>query len=234
MKIVVITGTSRGLGKAFFDYFIKQNVKLICIARKFSPYQQELEKNQNCYLIQQDLYDLKDSFFTKLEITLDDIINKNDEIIFINNAGTIDPIGSIGNVSNKSLEEAVKINFLAPVLLINKFIAIFIKKSIKMKIINISSGAANYPIEGWSGYCSTKAAVKMFLNVLKLQYKENPNISVIDVDPGVLDTQMQANIRSASGIEFPKLQYFCELNDSGKLKKPEEVVYNIMKEFLAE
>lgn len=233
MQTIIITGISRGLGKAFFDYYNKQAVFLVSIARTLLPYQEEAAKEPRRYFLRQDLSCLDDFFLEKIEKVLQEImIEEEQEVIFINNAGVVEPIGSIGNLNNDTLRNAVGVNVLAPMLLINQFIKLSKQKRFKLKIINISSGAANYPIVGWSGYCSTKAAVKMFLAVLRKQCEQDPTIEIVDVDPGVLDTDMQQRIRSSNEQEFPQLEYFKELNYSGKLNKPDEVVKNIVKDFI--
>ncbi len=47
MKVVIITGTNRGLGKAFFDLLIKKNACIVSISRKFLPYQLNLAKKRD-------------------------------------------------------------------------------------------------------------------------------------------------------------------------------------------
>jgi benzil reductase ((S)-benzoin forming) len=99
-----------------------------------------------------------------------------------------------------------------------------------LTFVNISSGAANRPIAGWATYCSSKAFTKMFFDVLATQTKNNPDIKIKTIDPGVIDTSMQQLIRNANNHDFPEQPIFRQLNEEGKLRKPSDVAEEIIKE----
>jgi len=84
------------------------------------------------------------------------------EIIFINNAGTVSPIGRIGAMDEQDIKRSININFVSPVIITNFVAATCSKNNIKFKILNISTGAAAKPFAGWSMYCSVKCASRMF------------------------------------------------------------------------
>ena len=65
-------------------------------------------------------------------------------------------------------------------------------------IINLSSGAAYGPMEGWSHYCATKAAVLMLTRAVDKEYRDR-GIRSVGLSPGTVATQMQVDIK-ASGI----------------------------------
>jgi NAD(P)-dependent dehydrogenase (short-subunit alcohol dehydrogenase family) len=65
-------------------------------------------------------------------------------------------------------------------------------------VINISSGAAHNPLEGWSAYCSAKAGLAMLTSAIALECAD-AGVRVFGLSPGVIDTDMQAAVR-ASGI----------------------------------
>src|SRR5262249_60732308 len=75
----------------------------------------------------------------------------------------------------------------------------------KGRVLFISSGAAHRIIDGWALYCTTKAAGETFFDVVASQVKQDERISVVNIDPGQMDTRMQENIRraAASGAYFP-------------------------------
>ena len=73
----------------------------------------------------------------------------------------------------------------------------YLKKS-KGRILNILSGAAIHPVEGWAAYCATKAALHMVNQQAHLEGIEH-NITSIGISPGMVDTSMQGRIRK-SGI----------------------------------
>jgi NAD(P)-dependent dehydrogenase (short-subunit alcohol dehydrogenase family) len=79
-------------------------------------------------------------------------------------------------------------------------------KATNGNIILVSSLAAVDPIQGWASYCLSKAALNMLSSLLALEY---PNIRTLSVDPGVMDTNMQAQIRETGSSQkyIPNLKY---------------------------
>lgn len=232
MKTILITGISSGLGRAIFDRLCSQQVNLICISRRYLPYQLELEqKRTNIQLIEGDLSEQESIESSILHITEDWNAIKN--FVFINNAGTVEPIDCIGDLQTCKITESININFLAPVLITNYLVNKSKVYGFKLRIINISSGAANHPIAGWAIYSSTKAAAKMFFDVLCKQDEIVYSNCIINFDPGVMDTKMQAEIRKANKDVFPRLEEFIELCDTGKLSSPEVIAEIIIKEYLS-
>jgi NAD(P)-dependent dehydrogenase (short-subunit alcohol dehydrogenase family) len=65
-------------------------------------------------------------------------------------------------------------------------------------IVNVSSGAAIRPLEGWSAYCSAKAGLHMLTRAVALETAAK-GIRVFGFQPGTTDTDMQVLIR-ASGV----------------------------------
>lgn len=223
MKNVVVTGVSQGLGKCFFDILSTKSVNLVAIGRHFTEYQEKTGKS----LIEHD-YCSKDEDYLK---TLGKSLN-DDEVILINNAGTIDPIGKIGSLDLEAYSKAMQINCLGPVKLINYLVSFCKSKRQRLTIINISTGAAVRPIAGWAGYCSTKAAVRMFLDVLQQQEQESGEVNIVHVDPGVMDTGMQEKIRAASAQDFPSIDEFVNYKNSGILRKPSDVAEEILEKYV--
>lgn len=210
---VVITGVSKGLGKNLFDLLSVENIEIIAISRKFCDYQIELaENNKNIELLQLDLSNLKEVKNHLTNIT-------NEEIIFINNAATIEPICNIEEMKSDDIINTLNINFVSPILLINNL------SNNKLLILNISTGAANHPIDKWSLYCSSKAGLKMFLDVILLQN----NYEIINIDPGVMNTEMQETIRTSN---FANVNYFKDLQENNLLKDPNAVAMDIFNKYI--
>ncbi|MDB9873627.1 SDR family NAD(P)-dependent oxidoreductase, partial [Flavobacteriaceae bacterium] len=205
-KLVIITGVNKGLGHAFFNLFLKEeSITMIAISRNFNNEQKTI-KNKRVIFIEKDLSELNN---VEEELKLNTYYtDQYKEVIFINNAASINPIEAIGNFDNEAIVKAVQLNTIAPLLLTNNIVKS--NRSKRVRIINISSGAAKRPIIGWSIYCSTKSANEMFFNTLKLQEENNKNIEVHNLDPGVMDTDMQKNIRSKSENEMPNVELFKE------------------------
>ncbi|MGD8190245.1 SDR family NAD(P)-dependent oxidoreductase [Brevibacillus ginsengisoli] len=232
MQAVIVTGTSSGLGKAFFESFASDSVYLIAIARRFLPEQLEAaQKHPNrIFLVERDLRNI-DQLPTADELSKLLADPAIEELLFINNAAVVEPIGSIGQLDAEQMIDHIKVNFLAAQLITNTLFSLPEISRMRVQVLNISSGAATKPKAGWAMYCAAKAGNEMFFNVLAAQYEGNPQVEVANVNPGVMDTQMQASIRSANEEQFPELARFVGFKEEGKLVLPETVAANILKQY---
>lgn len=147
--------------------------------------------------------------------------------VLIHNAGIIDPIKKIADMSDQDLEtfeRNVNVNFTSVVKLTNKLLTFL--RATKGNVLFISTGAATGPIDGWSAYCSSKAALLMFANCLATEEKDN-GIRVLSVRPGVVATDMQKRIRETGKGNMNSYDYFKELHETGKLIDPDLVAQRI-------
>ena len=98
------------------------------------------------------------------------------------------------------------------------------------KILNISSGAGRHTINSWADYCASKSALDMFSMVVsEEQKKQNLPISIFSVAPGIIDTEMQVEIRSAKIEDFDKVNYFKDLKNQALLSSPKEIALKLLK-----
>ncbi len=233
-RTVFLTGVSSGLGKAFFDVLSKEkNTSLFCLGRRFLPEQvnRARQSGGRIHLHQADLRHADqlpaaqemDSFLQNEQVS---------EVVLIHNAAIIQPIGAVGELDPESIADAVQVNFTTPILLTNSLFSLCTKKSFSVKVLFISSGAAKRPKDGWPIYCATKAGGEMFFNVLAEQVQGHERFSVYNVDPGVMDTNMQQTIRDAIGVHFPTRERFVKFKENGELVSPEQVAASIIRKYL--
>ncbi len=219
-KTFLITGTSRGLGEALVDTILtKSKATIVSLSRSISKNQEKF-KNDRFIFLKTDLSKTKNSGNFK---ELKKVITTK-ELVFINNAGSIYPISKIGEINTFQIIENLNINILSTFLLCNFILNEF--KENKITMINISSGAANIPIENWSLYCSGKVAIKMLFDVMAKEYPEH---KFFNIDPGVMDTDMQIYIRNSN---FKNVKDFIKYKEKGILKKPTEVAEDILKNYI--
>lgn len=220
MKSIVLTGVSRGLGNALHNVFaFEESLKdqKIFISRNISA---ELKRSSTADYISLDFsYLLQD-------VGLIQIDSRSKCIIFINNSGTIEPIGQAAQMLPGELEKSMHVNCLAPLQLAQHLTLVSQAAGIKLFIIDVSSGAANRPIRGWLAYCMSKAAAKMALDVIAA---ENEHVEVLHFDPGVMDTDMQTLVRSQSVSNMPDVDLFKKLKADQKLKDTSEVAKELLK-----
>ena len=214
MRIILLTGFSSGLGQALHHTLLINNRRdrLVFLGRK---------KQKNTQSASYLYADLSDKNYQWLNDTTWDCYAG--DILLINNAGTVLPVGNLPDIACETMEQNIYINLLSPM----KLIAILATVANKLKIINISSGAANAPIHYWASYCAAKAGMKSFLNTIELE----ENITVVHIDPGVLDTKMQEDIRRHAS-RYQELEYFVNLKLENKLRKTSEVADKIYRDYI--
>ncbi len=115
--------------------------------------------------------------------------------VVVNNAGAIDPIGRIDAVSVDDWARGLQVNLVGHFAMTRAALP-WLLKGDRPVVVNVSSGAAHTPREGWSAYCCAKAGLAMFTRSLAL---EVPAVATYGLQPGVVDTGMQVRIR-ASGV----------------------------------
>lgn len=117
--------------------------------------------------------------------------------ILINNAGVIEPIGLMAEIDFTAFSASIETNLTAQFAAIQCCLPYMLAQK-RGTVVNVSSGAAHRPKEGWSAYCAGKAGMAMLTQSLHLEYGAM-GIRSFGLAPGVVDTGMQVKIR-ASGI----------------------------------
>ena len=194
-KICLITGARTGIGLSIGLTLAKNGYRVIFSGRKHNDCKDTVSHllANSCEVAESpiDLSNLS-TLKTQTEMALS-IWGTLD--ILINNGAVIEPISSIEKIDPHTFEKAVSVNYTAPTLLISYCWKNLIKN--KGKVINMLSGAAINPIEGWTAYCSTKAALHMVNQQTHLEGCEH-GISSIGISPGMVDTEMQSKIRASA------------------------------------
>jgi NAD(P)-dependent dehydrogenase (short-subunit alcohol dehydrogenase family) len=113
----------------------------------------------------------------------------------VNNAGVIDPIARIANTDPAAWAQLINVNVTGAY---HGVRAVLPHLSAGGVIVNVSSGAASHPMEGWSAYCASKAALAMLTRPIHHEYADQ-GVLTFGFRPGVVDTGMQEKIR-ASGL----------------------------------
>ena len=117
--------------------------------------------------------------------------------ILVNCAGVIQPIARLEDSDPAAWGTNIEINLVGVYHCLRATIGGFREQGAGV-VINVGSGAAEVAMEGWSAYCTAKAGVAM-LSKCYAEETRGTGIRVYDFRPGVVDTQMQVEVR-ASGI----------------------------------
>ena len=234
MKLYVITGASRGLGAALAEGLIDPGHRLICMARGKAPLAalRKRGKAQGC-VITALAVDLRDP--EKASAALKRALASIDQATctsacLINNAGVVEPIGPADKLLPGEISVGVQVNLAAPMALTAVFLRQTASWSASRKVLNISSGAAHTAYAGWSLYCATKAALDHFTRCVALEQAGLPNgAKVVALAPGMIDTAMQAAVRSAGPDAFAESARFIALKESGQLPSPRDAAERVLR-----
>jgi benzil reductase ((S)-benzoin forming) len=218
--ITYITGASSGIGKALAELLLAQKHEVVGMSRR------QTIKHPNYRHITIDLSDIKALKAFNFPA------NYKDDIVLINNAGTIGPISPIGQQIPEEIIQLNNLNVIAPQLLSNKFIHQYQgHHKPNYQLINISSGAGKRPIDAWATYCASKAALDLFSETVavELAARNHTNWHIYSIAPGVVDTEMQFVIRQSNPKDFLSRQNFIDLKLNNELSSSAEVAMKLSK-----
>jgi NAD(P)-dependent dehydrogenase (short-subunit alcohol dehydrogenase family) len=219
MKVLLITGASRGLGAAVARTAAGIGAAVVLNARSAAPLQKlrdEIKDNGGEALaLPGDVGQLE----TCRRLIAESIAAFGRLDSLVNNAAVIDPIAPIATADPHGWQTAVAVNLLGPMWLTQAALPHLRRR--QGRVINVSSGAADYGIPGWAAYCTTKGALNQFNRVLA---EEEPAVTAVAVRPGVVDTAMQVDIRQKGATGMPEDAHgrFVELHRQGNLLPPEK------------
>jgi len=223
MKII-LTGHTRGLGAALAKHLLARQFSVLGIARQSNT---ELAARFPATLHQVQL-DLSDS--TALVRWLDSdklrhFVASSDSVALINNAGMLQPIGPLDAHDAGDVARAVSLNVAAPLMLAAAMTTASDNAGDR-RIVHISSGAGSNAYPGWSVYCATKAALDHHARSAALD--QTANLRICSLAPGVIDTDVQAEIRASTLQRFPLRERFDALKRDGNLADPDQCAQRVV------
>lgn len=223
-QILIITGGSKGIGRGIIDAYLDKGVRVFSIARS-------VDAELSAKGVTQISFDLTETDEVERELGAIFKLLKTDEIskiTLVNNAGTLGEIGPLDKLSADVIAQVFKLNTIVPYICSAAFIRLTREISAEKSILNISSGAALKPYYGWSTYCGSKAALNMLTQNLALEQQEiTSGVKVLAIAPGVVDTDMQAQIRKSDKDDFKDVERFVALKTDGGLNNAASVGISI-------
>lgn len=226
-KVVLVTGVSRGIGNAIAKQLLSlsDDVVVYGIARN-----------------EEALQGLKSEIGDRFNYAVGDVSCESDVSGFVEkvvreqgridcviaNAGTLDPVGKVGATDLATWRKLFEVNFFSVVNLVTLALP-YLQKAQDGSIILVSSGASTKPYYGWGAYGSSKAAINHLAMTLASENGSDnggEGVRAVAVAPGVVDTQMQDDIRDKfgpSGMTKEALKRFTDLKENGGLLDPDYV-----------
>lgn len=196
-KTCIITGASSGIGKACAELMAEQGAGLLLLARRGERLEVIAKRLQATDArVEMAVCDV--AVRGQVDAAFERALNIFGRIdILINNAGTMTPIGHLGEVDPDLWSAAIDTNVKGVFNAMRAALPAMLGQGAGT-IINMSSGAVNSALEGWSHYCASKAAARKLTEVGHKEYGSR-GITIVGLSPGTVATPMMEQIR-ASGV----------------------------------
>jgi benzil reductase ((S)-benzoin forming) len=226
----VLTGHTRGLGAAIAANLLGRGIPVLGLARNRNS---ALAVRFGALLEQVEL-DLSDNAAMARWLASDRLptfLQGAKCVLLINNAGMVAPVGPIGRLDTVAVGAAVSLNVGAPLMLSSAF-ETAANAAAERRILHVSSGAGRNAYAGWGTYCASKAALDHHARSVALD--RTPGLRICSLAPGVIDTDMQAELRNVALELFPDRQKFDDLKRDGNLVAPDECAQRLVNFLLAD
>ncbi|KNZ30937.1 MAG: short-chain dehydrogenase [Methylibium sp. NZG] len=229
--LFVLTGASRGLGLAMATQLLSPEHRLLCLSRKTSAALTAEAASTGAGLEQWPI-DLAQPLeaAARLQAWLQEMDNTTlSTATLINNAGVIARVGAIDGDSDAALSAALRVTLEAPLLLCAAFLRATREWTAQRRVLNISSGLGRRAMAGSAGYCAAKAGMDHFSRAVALDEAQRARPArIVSLAPGVIDTDMQVQLRSADAAGFPEQGMFIKLKAAGQLSSPQDAAARVL------
>lgn len=230
--LTILTGASRGMGLALAQQLCQRpGAILLCISRQSSPQLEAWAAAQGASLSQwrADLAQPVPVAQQLLTWLQQQEPAQLASACLINNAGVIGHLGPLTPQNDQVLHTTLAINLEAPMQLTAAFLSATSAWAVPKKIVNISSGLGRRAMAGSSMYCASKAGLDHYSRCVALEEATLPHgARIVSLAPGVIDTDMQSDLRAGDKNQFPERDNFVNLKQSGALSTPEQAAARVL------
>lgn len=219
------------MGLAMASQLLDQGHAVLCISRSHQEALAQHAQQAGTTLLQWK-HDLADSI--PLSARLESWLREQGgsawtRATLINNAGMIPRIGPLSEADAADLAQALRVGLEAPMLLTAAFLRATEGWRAERRVLNISSGLGRRAMASQAAYCAAKAGMDHFTRCLALEEaNKTGGAKVCSLAPGVIDTDMQLQLRGANPAAFPELDSFVRLKSAGQLTSPEEAARRVL------
>lgn len=230
-QLYILTGGSRGMGLAMAQQLLAQGHHLISIARTRNAELDTLAASHGARLAQwqHDLSAPAPAAQQLLDWLQGQDAQAFSRVVLINNAGAIPPIAPLAHSDWQAVSHALRVGLEAPMLITSAFLQATQKWSVPRQVLNVSSGLGRRAIASQATYCAAKAGLDNFSLSVALDEAVHPNgAKICSLAPGVIDTDMQLQLRSADAASFPDVERFAQLKATGSLTSAPEAAARVL------
>lgn len=229
--LTILTGASRGMGLAMAEQLLTPDALLLCISRQTNAALAAQAERVGATLLQWPL-DLSDGATAAARLNAWLAQHNPAQLTsatLINNAGVIPAVVPLRASEPTALAQALRVGLEAPMQLCAAFLGATQTWQLPRKVLNISSGLGRRPMASQAAYCAAKAGMDHFTRCLALDEALQANgARVCSLAPGVIDTDMQVQLRGADAQQFPDQGSFAGLHQQGQLSSPADAARKVL------
>ena len=225
--LTIITGASRGLGLALAEQLLAHGHRVLAIARR----------TVDVAAVPGELIDWQADLADPAPVAarLESWLLAQDatqiaSATLINNAGVVSQLAPLSGVASADLSNALRVGLEAPLLLTAAFLRATQAWPSPRKVLLISSGLGRRAMAGSASYCAAKAGMDHLARAVALEEAGKPNgARIVSLAPGVIDTDMQIQLRAADPKLFPERERFVGLKTGGQLDSPAQAAAKVFR-----
>jgi 3-oxoacyl-[acyl-carrier protein] reductase len=220
-QVAWVTGAGRGIGRATALALAEQGAAVALVSRTQNEVEQVAEEIRArggtaiATLLDVSDWDMVNWTAQQIAAALGPID------ILINNAGVLDPLGKVWEISPEQVGRLFDINLSGAYYCMRSVLPEMVKHG-RGVIVNVSSGAATTVAQGWGVYAASKAGLDHLTRNAAIDL-QGTGVRVYALHPSIVETQMQETLRAATPDRLPsdRRQFFIEQKETGKVQPPE-------------
>ncbi len=227
----IITGASRGMGLAIAEQLLASGHHVLAISRKATPLVAPADSVLDSWPM--DLSNAEPVAQRLAQWLAAQNAADFASVTLINNAGVISKLAPLSASVETDLANALRVGLEAPMLLTAAFLRATNAWTAPRKVLLISSGLGRRAMAGSASYCAAKAGMDHLARAVALEEARNHNgARIVSLAPGVIETDMQVQLRGADPALFPDRKNFVAMKEGGQLDTPAAAASKII-QFLA-
>ena len=218
-KVVLVTGSSQGIGQAIAAYLAKEGADIVIDYRSHPDGAKEtLAKveaaGRKGHIVQSDL-----SLISDVRKLVSEGIGHFGKLdILVNNAGVDGKNANFWNITEADYDAVLNINLKGTFFTTQAFVQHLIETKRTGKIINISSTHEEMAFPHFTSYCASKGGVKMMMRNLAVELG-SMGITINNIAPGAIETPINTKLLN-DPVKLNSLKQNIPL---GRLGKPEDI-----------
>ena len=213
--LFIVTGASRGMGRAIAEQLAQPGHTVLGLSRQAPPAPSGLEQWPVDLADPQPVAERLAAWLAAFDH------QRFASASLINNAALLTEPGPLVDVHLATLSKATRVGLEAPLLLTAAFLRATRGWAGQRRVMHISSGLGRRGMASAGPYCAVKAGLDNLARAQALEEALQPHgAKVCSLAPGIIDTDMQVQLRGADPAAFPDREAFVEMKTGGRLDSP--------------